>query len=63
VEVVSRTKHEPPQMEPTQEDIEHVEREYPTATATQKKLLAKMHARFRVRDEEKAKESEGEGES
>jgi hypothetical protein len=50
-------------MEPTQEDIEHVEREYPTATATQKKLLAKMHARFRVRDEEKAKESEGEGES
>jgi hypothetical protein len=38
-----------------------VEREYPTATATQKKLLAKMHARFRVRDEE-SKESEGDGE-
>src|SRR5215472_11253698 len=52
-EVVSRTKHEPPQIEPTQEDIEHVEREHPQATPTQRKLLAKMHARFRVHDEDK----------
>jgi hypothetical protein len=34
-----------------------VEREYPTATATQKKLLAKMHAQFRVRDEKKARKA------